>query len=187
MGKVLKLCNERRGVQKSLSYIHSDRILMKFQLPLAEIVVDFHDQLKQLSSGYASLDYEDAGWKPADLVKLTILLNGKPIEEFSQVCPRGDARLKGREICAKLVKEIPRQQFDVAIQAANGGKILARETVRAVRKDIAGKGGKAGNFGNDISRKNKLLAHQAEGKKRLKLMGTVEVPKEAFFNVLKRN
>jgi len=181
LGKVMQLCLDRRGLQRSITYVDSDRILIKFELPLAEIVMDFYDKLKQLTSGYGSFDYEHAGFRAADLCKLDVKLNGKMVEEFSMIIPEAEARQRARELAVKLREEIPRQIVDVAIQACVGGKVLARENVKAKRKTITGK-----LHASDTSRKRKLQERQNEGKRRMKLFHDVEVPKEAFLNVLRR-
>ncbi|KAJ8028562.1 Translation factor GUF1-like, mitochondrial [Holothuria leucospilota] len=178
---VIALCTNKRGEQIDLTYLDSSRVFLKYKLPLNEVVVDFFDELKSISSGYASFDYEDSDYQEADLIKLRILLNGKEVDELSSVVHRSKARDAGKSVCAKLKDAIPRQLFEVAIQAAIGGKIVARETIKALRKNVLAK-----CYGGDITRKMKLLKRQAEGKKKLKKFGNVEVPKEAFLSVLKR-
>ncbi|XP_029444311.1 translation factor GUF1, mitochondrial [Rhinatrema bivittatum] len=181
IGKIMTLCQDRRAIQKDMVYIDDQRVLLKYLFPLNEIVVDFYDSLKSLSSGYASFDYEDAGYQQADLIKMDILLNGRPIEELVTVLHRERAYFVGKAICERLRDSIPRQLFEIAIQAAVGSKIIARETVKAYRKNVLAK-----CYGGDITRKMKLLKRQAEGKKKMRKIGNVEVPKDAFINVLKR-
>ncbi|XP_072040035.1 translation factor Guf1, mitochondrial-like [Amphiura filiformis] len=179
--QILHVCLERRGEQLDYSHIDNTRVLLKYKLPLNEVVVDFFDVLKSVTSGYASFDYEDAGYQAAELVKLSILLNGQEVNELAMVVHKDKAREVGKRVCATLKETIPRQLFEVAVQAAIGKKILARENVKAVRKNVLAK-----CYGGDVTRKAKLLRRQAEGKKRLRKFGNVEVPKEAFISVLKR-
>jgi len=181
VGSILALCEEKRGEQKDLSYLDEARIILKYKLPLNEVATDFYDQLKSLSSGYASFDYEEAGYEPADLVKMDILLNGKPVDALSIIVHKAKAYHVGKDLTKKLRKLIPRQLFEVAIQAALGSKIVARETVSALRKDVTAK-----CYGGDISRKRKLLEKQKAGKKKMKQVGNVEVPQEAFLSILKK-
>lgn len=181
LGSIIKLCEEKRGVQTDLSYLDEDRIILKYKLPLNEVATDFYDQLKSLSSGYASFDYEEAGYKPADLVKMDILLNKKSVDALSVIVHRDKAYYLGRDLVGKLRKAIPRQLFEVAIQAAIGAKIIARESVAPLRKDVTAK-----CYGGDITRKRKLLEKQKKGKKRMKQVGNVEVPQEAFYAILKK-
>ena len=180
LGNVLKLCIDKRGVMKNQTYITTDRVEVNFEMPLSEIVFDFYDKLKSISKGYASFDYHVIGFKEAKLVKLDILLNGDPADALSTLIHADHAYDFGRKMCEKLKELIPRQQFDIAIQAAVGAKIIARETVKAVRKDVTAK-----CYGGDISRKRKLLEKQKQGKKRMRQIGTVEVPQSAFMAVLK--
>jgi len=179
IGTILELCQTRRGVQKGLDYLSEDRVEIRYQLPLGEIVFDFFDALKSRTKGYASLDYEPAGEAPADLVKVDILLHGDPVDAFSAIVHRESAYSYGLQMASKLKELIPRQQFEVPIQAAIGSRVIARETIRAIRKDVLSK-----CYGGDISRKRKLLEKQKEGKKRMKMVGRVEVPQEAFVAAL---
>ncbi len=179
-GVIMKLCLDKRGVLLSQHFLTSDRVELNFEMPLAEIVFDFYDKLKSVSRGYASFDYHIVGYKEADLVKLDILLNSEPVDALSSLIHKDHAYDFGRRMCEKLQELIPRQQFDIAIQAAIGAKIIARETVKAVRKDVTAK-----CYGGDISRKRKLLEKQKKGKKRMRQVGNVEVPQSAFMAVLK--
>jgi GTP-binding protein LepA len=181
LGAIMKLCQDKRGIQKELEYITEDRIILKYLLPLNEVATDFYDQLKSLTSGYASLDYEEAGYQPADLVKMDILLNGKPVDAFSVIVHRDNSYTIGRDLCQRLRKVIPRQLFEIAIQAAIGAKVIARESISALRKQVTAK-----CYGGDITRKRKLLEKQKEGKKKMKQVGSVEVPHEAFLTILKK-
>eukprot|EP00057_Strongylocentrotus_purpuratus_P013618 XP_011668092.1 PREDICTED: translation factor Guf1, mitochondrial [Strongylocentrotus purpuratus] len=181
ISKILSLCLSKRGEQEEYTYIDTKRVLLKYRLPLNEIVVNFFDELKSISSGYASFDYEDCGYQQADLVKLSIILNGREVEELATVVHQDKAREAGKAVCNKLKESIPRQLYEVAIQAALGSRIIARENVKALRKNVLAK-----CYGGDITRKMKLLRRQAEGKKRMKKFGNVEVPKDAFISVLKR-
>ena len=180
IGPVIKLCMDKRGILKNQTYLTTDRIEITFDLPLGEVVFDFYDKLKSISKGYASFDYYVNGYQPSKLVKLEILLNGDPVDALSTLTYVDNAYPIGRKMCEKLKDLIPRQQFDVAIQAAIGSKIIARETVRQVRKDVTAK-----CYGGDITRKRKLLEKQKEGKKRMRQVGNVEVPQSAFLAVLK--
>jgi GTP-binding protein LepA len=179
-GALMDLCQTRRGEMKRMEYLSPERVELDYEIPLAEVVVDFFDQLKSRSQGYASLDYELAGYQSANLVKVDILLNGVPADAFSTIVHRENAEYYGRRICEKLKELIPRQMFDVPIQAAIGGKVISRETVKARRKDVLAK-----CYGGDISRKRKLLEKQKEGKKKMKSIGRVEVPGDVFISALK--
>ncbi len=179
MGGILALCSERRGIQENISYI-GNRAVLVYQLPLAEIVFDFYDRVKSLSSGYASFDYVVQGYRASDLVKVSILVNEENVEPLSFMCHRSFAEKRGRQIVEKLKDLIPRHQFKIPLQAAIGGKIIARETIAAYRKDVTAK-----CYGGDITRKRKLLEKQKEGKKRMRTFGNVEIPQSAFINALK--
>ena len=177
---MLKLCEERRGQQQHLEYFGVDRVRIQYLLPYAELIFDFHDQLKSCTKGYASLDYEFHSERPGELVKLGILINGDPVDALSVIVHRDQAYYRGREVVAKLREVIPRQMFEVALQAGIGNRVIARETVKAMRKDVTAK-----CYGGDVTRKRKLLEKQKEGKKRMKRLGKVEIPQEAFLSVLK--
>ena len=180
VGAIMKLCQERRGVYISMEYIEKTRALIKYDLPLNEIIYDFFDALKSRSRGYASFDYEMKDYERSELVKLDILINKEMVDALSFIVFKESAYERGRKMCEKLKGEIPRHLFEIPIQAAVGGKIIARETVKALRKDVLAK-----CYGGDISRKKKLLEKQKEGKKRMRQVGNVEIPQEAFMSVLK--
>jgi translation factor GUF1, mitochondrial len=181
LGAIIGLCQDKRGEQKQFTYLTEERIILVYRLPLNEVATDFYDHLKSLSSGYASLDYEESGYQEADLVKMDILLNGKPVDTLSTIIHRDNAVAVGKQLTSKLRKVIPRHLFEVIIQAAIGTKIIARETISALRKDVIAK-----CYGGDVTRKNKLLDKQKEGKKKMKHVGNVEVPQEAFLTILKK-
>lgn len=180
VGAILSLCIQKRGIIKNQLYLTSDRVELIFEMPLGEIVFDFYDRLKTVSKGYASFDYSPIGYRESDLVRLDILLNGDPVDALSSLIHKSNAYSFGKKICEKLKELLPRQQFEIAIQASIGAKVIARETVKAMRKDVTAK-----CYGGDISRKRKLLEKQKEGKKRMRQVGSVEIPQSAFMAVLK--
>ncbi len=181
LGNIIKLCQEKRGVQKDMTFLSENRIILQYTLPMNEVATDFYDQLKALSSGYASFDYEKAGYQPAKLVKLDILLNGKSVDALSTIIHAEKSYYFGKELATRLRSVIPRQLFEVVIQAAIGSKILARETVKPLRKDVIAK-----CYGGDITRKRKLLEKQKKGKKKMKKVGNIDIPQEAFLTILKK-
>jgi GTP-binding protein LepA len=180
VGPILSLCQEKRGVQKELKYVTSNRVLISYEIPFNEVVIDFYDRLKTMTRGYASLDYHHTGWWKSNMVRLDLLVNGEAVDALSMIVHREHAPQKGRNLAQKLRKEIPRQMYEVAIQAAIGGKIVARENVSAMRKNVLAK-----CYGGDITRKRKLLEKQKEGKRRMKKVGRVDIPQEAFLALLK--
>lgn len=180
VGPIISLCLEKRGVQSAMNYLDQKRVELIYDMPLSEVLFDFYDRLKSISKGYASFDYQVNGYKKTELVRMDTLVNGDPCDALSQLVFKGNAYQRGRQVCERLKDEIPRQQFKIAIQAAIGGNIIARETISAFRKDVTAK-----CYGGDISRKRKLLEKQKEGKKRMKMVGNVEIPQSAFLAVLK--
>ncbi len=180
VGKIIKLCEDRRGRDQNINYITEDRVQLTYVLPLSEMMFDFYDQLKSLSKGYASMDYELHEYMESDMVKLDVLINGDKVDALSMITHRSNAQQRGKDLTFRLMKVIDRQQFDIAIQAAIGSKIIARESIKALRKNVLAK-----CYGGDVSRKRKLLEKQKEGKKRMKMVGNVEIPQEAFLAVLK--
>ena len=180
IGNIMTLCLGKRGELLKQDYISGNRVELQYAMPLGEIVIDFYDKLKSISKGYASFDYHQSGFRPSKLVKLDILLNGEPVDALSTLTHFDNAETFGRRMCEKLKELLPRQQYDIAIQAAIGAKIIARETVKQLRKDVLAK-----CYGGDVSRKRKLLEKQKKGKKRMKQIGNVQVPQKAFLAVLK--
>jgi len=180
LGNIMSLCMDKRGVQTNMTYLDEKRVEIVYDMPLAEVLYDFYDRLKSTSRGYASFDYDVSGYKPTELVKLDILLNGKAVDALALLVFKERAQQRARQICERLVDEIPRQQFKIPIQGAIGSQIVARETVNPLRKDVLAK-----CYGGDITRKRKLLEKQKEGKKRMRMVGDVELPQNAFLAVLK--
>jgi GTP-binding protein LepA len=180
MGAIMKLCLDRRGINKNYQYLTSNRLEMVFELPLAEVIYDFYDRLKSITQGYGSFDYEIIDYRETDLVKVDILINGERVDALSQLVHRERAVERARNACERLKEEIPRQMFKIAIQGAIGANIIARTTVSPFRKDVTAK-----CYGGDITRKRKLLEKQKKGKKRMKMVGKVEIPQSAFLSVLR--
>ena len=180
VGPIISLAMEKRGIQTAMNYLDEKRVELIYEMPLAEVLFEFYDRLKSISRGYASFDYNIIGHRKTDLVRMDILVNGESVDALSSLVFRANAQARGRVVCERLKDEIPRQQFKIPIQAAIGGQIISRETISAYRKDVTAK-----CYGGDISRKRKLLEKQKEGKKRMKMVGNVEIPQSAFLAVLK--
>jgi len=179
VGGIMQLCVERRGIQVKMEYPTPERVMLYYEMPFSEMMFDFYDKLKSFSQGYASLDYDIIDWRPSNLIKLNVLLNGDPVDALSVILHKDKAPYRGREIVKKLREVIPRQMYEVALQAAIGNRVIARESVKALRKNVTAK-----CYGGDVTRKRKLLEKQKEGKKRMKQIGSVEIPQEAFRTIL---
>jgi GTP-binding protein LepA len=182
VGAIMTLATEKRGIYVNTEYLDQARAVVTYAMPLSEVIIEFHDLLKSVSRGYASMDYEPIGYRVSDLVRLDILINHEPVDALSFIVHRDRAHYFGKKMCERLAEEIPKQMFAVPIQAAIGGKVIARETIKAKRKDVLAK-----CYGGDVTRKRKLLEKQKEGKKKMKLVGKVEIPQEAFLAVLRIN
>jgi GTP-binding protein LepA len=181
IGPIMEIVTQRRGISVDINYVRQDRVLMKFEMPLANIIIDFYDKLKSVSSGYASLNYDFLDERIGDLQKVDIMVSGEKVEALATIVHRSVAEVEGRELVSSLKELIPKQQFEIPIQAAIGGKVIARETIKAYRKDVTG-----GLYGGDVTRKMKVLNKQKKGKKRMKKIGKVEIPQEAFLAVLRK-